>query len=495
MTSAPGVDVAKIDLETITEFQKELHWPQPEPGTSEVDGEYVSDVTSNFILSFKKTSWHSRVFMELTPTSSEETITYTANNMFHRLEYVDLIQEIPALQVKKEFRDKIRIAWCHNLLHNIMGKASMFNREIYITDLTSHYMDHYAQHYLKPGIRELYNIGIGNVPFLEQWSDFLPGYTLTGLQPWPFSEDLSLSFPLFLLSPTQFLNFKYHPQLNINKLLRMQRQVDGVWKDIKCNLRYLDGTGTTGTLRNPVLRGCYVYLTDDEIQAYICHNKKHVFYYNHVVPATGLNSVGYGVYSEITVRAGPCKALHWSAENLNQVAFNNHSNYTTSDNVYEGWAPWESYKLKYATSTRVESTSSAIAERLDPLHHSRTPPMEAGYGSYFFAHDPMSLAADIGIALHRTSGTLYVKLGNTDPHLRPVKGYSADNGDDDDFGMEEGNETGGYTDIASVTSAPKATDRERKSDFVVRAHMIVTRKLIFTQTPQGHYDLTIEDDK
>jgi len=496
MSSAFGVEIAKIDLETITEFQKELHYSTKVEIKQGPDGpeEVPEDVMSNFYREHHKTTWYSRIPMKLTMTETEGIVTYVANNTLDRFEYADMIAEIPALRVAKEFKDTIRICWTHNLLHNIANEASMFRDETLITSFDSVWLDQYSQHYIKPGFREIYNAGIGNVPFLEKWSDFLPAYTLTGPQPWPISEDISLSFPLFLLPDTGHLSFRYKPCLEIAKLLRMQKfdKRTNTWKDIKCNLRYVEGAGTMKRLKNPILRAYYDYLSPEERAWWSCGGKDHVYYINHIVNSDDANTSTYGKSAKVDLSCGPCRALHWVAENQNYVTYNNRSNYTTSDDVYNGWAPWESFELTYGgSSQRVERTSSEVSERLDSYHHGRLPPVDPGYGHYSFARNAMSLDADIGIALYKTSAQLNVRLRNTDPFLRPVLESKIDDTDDEDFSDNDDLEISSET--ASVAGSALL---ERKANFLLRVRMLVTRKLVFTyDNEKKRYEMKVIDGK
>lgn len=511
MSGAFGVDIAKADLETLTEFQRELHFAagtvkkqrqvakQTPQGSINVVEEYEEpeEITSNFLREPRKTTWYSRIQMRLAMTETEDVVTYTANNTLHRLEHVDLIAELPALRVKKEFRETIRICWTHNLLHNIANQASMVKDEDLITSIDSKWMDEYAQHYLKPGTRETYNVGIGNVGFLEKWNEFLPGYLLTAPQPWPISEDMSLSFPLFLLPPTSHLIFRYRPCLEIDKLLRMQRfdKKTGTWRNIKCNLKYVDGVGTLKKLKVPTLRGHYNYMTPEEQGWWTCGDREHVFYINHVVSFNTQNAMEYhqNVPAELTA-AGPCRAIHWVAENQNFTNYNNRSNYSTAENIYEGWSPWSTYQLIYGgSSPRTEITPSEVSERLDSLHYGRLPPNEPGYGWYCYAHDPMSIDTDIGVCLAKAKATLQIKLNNTDPFLRPVLEAKSDETDDEE-GFSEREYQEASSETASVTVAP--TIVEKKPSFIIYVRMLVTRKLIFSYNGESkRFDLRIVDAK
>jgi hypothetical protein len=492
MSNAFGVEIAKVDLETLTDFQKELH----------ITNNPTEEIMTVFIKTQEKTTWHSRVPMKLSSNETNGVITYTANNTFDRIEYVDLICDIPALQVKKEFKDTIRICWTHNLLHNIVNTASLYKDEILITTIDTYWLDNYSQRYIKPGFREMYNVGIGNVTFLEEWSDYLPAYTLTGPQPWPIGEDMSLSFPLFLLPSTSHLTFRYRPNLDISRLLRMQKFDPklNIWRDIKCNFRYIDGAGTMKQIKFPELRGYYDYKSNDERDWWKCGDKQHVFYINHIINADSKNAREYGELETVDLSCGGvCKAIHWVAENQYNMLYNNRSNYTSNENVYKGWCPWETYNITYGSSSmRTETTISEISERLDSFHHGRIPPNEAGYGFYSFSHDPMSINYEIGIVLSKVNAKLNVKLKNTDPFLRPLVDSKLDevNDDlDDDFDLDP--ERGLGDDVSEIsTHTITKTELEKRAKFILRVRLLVSRKVVFNYNiDTKSYDMVIVDAK
>ena len=446
--------IAKIDLETITLFQRDLHDPKDEN----------EEITSNFYREFRKTTWYTHIPVKLKCTANENDLIYTANNTFDYLVYTYQRQVFPALRVKKEYRNKVQICWPHNLGTNIVQIAQLKFDDDTPQTIDSIWFDIFAQFYMKPGFRDHYNVCVGNVEFLEKWSDFLPEYTTTSPQPWYYTRDPSQAVPL-LYCTMSTITHHYKMRTKITELLRMRvREGETAgWKEIPCNLKYIDGAGSTGTLKTPELWGRYAYLTDEEREWNKCSTERS-FYIEDVVVGESINNNSYGANVPVELDCTtPCKALFWVAENLTAQENRNFSNYTTNpDNLYEGWNPITRTSLVYGNSSRLEKMSSDHFDRIEPWYHFPSPPSEAGYNSYSFAMNSTALDAEIGIVMAGIKARLLVTLGNTSPFLKPVR----------------------YTDeknpvIEELEEAPMRQDTAGDK-FAVHVRMLVMKKLTFT---------------
>src|SRR5438270_1548625 len=109
--------IAKLDLDTISQFQRELHDESP---SGEGDG-----VTSNFLREFRKTTWYTHLPAKLKCNVDGNDLVYTANNTFHYLMYTYMRQFFPALRVKEKYRDRIQICWPHNAGTNGVDSAQL----------------------------------------------------------------------------------------------------------------------------------------------------------------------------------------------------------------------------------------------------------------------------------------------------------------------------------------------------------------------------------
>lgn len=441
-----STSIAKFEFDILNEFQKELHFTS----------DSREEVTSIFYREFRKQTWYSQFTARLRPGGSENELTYTVNNTFHQLLYTYMRQQFPALRVKKAYRGEVQICWPHNLGTNYVIQARLkFDDDIPQT-IDNVWYDIVSQFYMRAGFRDHYNICVGNVPFLEKWSDLLPEYTTTILQPFYHAADPSKAIPLFYFSSLSTITYNYTVRNKIEDLLRMRIKTgtidvqcgeteDGkpvmkkepVWKEYAVNFKYIEGAGSTGALKTPELWGRYAYLTEDEIKWYkecdvqemaegdkkVLRFKDKIIYIEDIIACESANPETYG--SKVSVDLDcktPSKAIFWVAENLTARKNRNFSNYSTcSDDVYKGWNPISKVSLAYAGAQRLEDMDSDHFDKMECIKHFPSPPAEPGYNGYSISHDSTSLDAEVGICMDGIKARLIPTLGNTDPFLKPVK--------------------------------------------------------------------------
>src|SRR3990167_7421414 len=170
-----SIQIAKEELNSLTEFQKEIH----------VTSDLTEEIISNFYKVFTKATWHSSIPMKLKCTSDGEEVVYSVNNSFHFLPYTYMRFVLPPIKIKPEHKGKVRIAWCHNVGTNIVVQASFKEDDDIYQTWDSVWADIHNQFYQYEGAgkRDAHNIGIGNVKCLEEWSEQLPAYPINVDQP------------------------------------------------------------------------------------------------------------------------------------------------------------------------------------------------------------------------------------------------------------------------------------------------------------------------
>lgn len=478
--------IAKFEFDILNDFQKELHLTEDIDGSEKEDA--VVELTSAFYREFRKTTWYSQFTARLKCNATENELVFTANNTFHCLLYTYMRQTFPALRIKKDFKGRVQVCWPHNLgTNHVLEGRVKFDDDVPQT-IDSHWYDIYSQFYMKPGFRDHYNVCVGNVKFLEEWTDFLPEYTTNVIQPFYYMQDVSRAIPLYYFSSLSTVTQNYSVRNEIDRLLRMRIKTgqrengETIWKEIPVNYKYIEGAGSTGILKTPELWGRYAYLTEDEVRWYKecstgddpSDKRGKVFYIEDVIACESVNPSSYGAKVPVDLDCKtPAKAMFWVAENLTSRENRNYSNYTTNpDSVYLGWNPIKRVSLSYGGSPRFDDMESDHFDKIECWKHFPSAPAEAGYNGYSFSLDSTSLDADVGIVMDGIKARLVSTLGNTDPYLKPVK-----ENDEKKASIDE-------LDIDVTTGS--AGDK-----FSIHVRLLVMKKLIIRKVGDDKFDIKV----
>jgi hypothetical protein len=467
--------VAKLELESITDFQKEIHLTKEKEAISSI-----------FYHEFRKSTWYTHIHARLKCTADDENLEFVANTTFHYLKYTYMVTELPEIRIKPQYEGQYRICWTHNIGSNIVESADFQVDDDYFTGFDRQWMDIQSQFYMKPGFREHYNMCMGNLNFLEEWSNHLPRYKTTVPQPWYYSIDTGYAFPLYYCNSESTVVHNYQMRTKIADLLRMAVYKEDLkaWVELPAvDFTVLEGASALTKLKTPELWGCYAYITEDEIDFHKCKTER-IFYINDVIACDASNPTTYGLAAEINLYCEtPCKAMFWMAENLDATKLRNYSNYTTdTNNIYRGWNPVDRVTLKYGKTDRIKNMGSEHFERVQAWYHMPSAPSEPGYNTYSFAQDSMSLDAEIGLVFTRLRTKLILHIKNTDPFNRTRSKASA---------IEDYSE---YEDgVESVDRMSEdGTDRNLvQPEFLARVRLLVLKKLTITKSGDSRFEFTI----
>lgn len=452
-----SIQVAKEELYSLTDFQREIH----------VTSDPSENIISNFYKVFIKSTWYSSTPMKLKCTTEGEEVVYTVNDSFHFLIYSYMRFVTPTVSVKQEYKGKVRIAWCHNLGTNIIERAFFKEDDEVFQTWDSVWADIYFQFYQSSGAdkRKNHNIGIGNVKCLEDWSEYLPSYVINVDQPWFYSTDPALAYPIFYKNSQSRTEHRYIFR-DILDLLRVQVLENGKWKDVKRGFKYLEFSSQT--IKTPELWGRYAYITENEIKWYKC-NQSRVLYIRDVDFCDAPNPNNKNVVEVDLHCTNPCLAIFWVAENKDASLLHNYSNYTTNtQDLYSGWNPIKSVTLKYGNVIKFNNMPSDHFSIAEPRKHFPSAPDEIGYHGYSFAWDSTNFHGDIGVVFSGLNAKMQFCI-NTD-FLDP----SCINEED--------------TEINSVENTENSIEiRELNNNlpkFLIHVRLLIIRK--FTITSEGN---------
>jgi hypothetical protein len=478
-----SIQAAKEELSSLTTFQRDIH----------VANHASEEIISHFYKAFIKSTWYSSVPMKLKCTSDGEETVYTVNNSFHYLIYSYMRFQSPPVRVKPEFKGRVRIAWCHNLGTNIVSQAVFKEDDDTYQTWDSVWADIYFQFYQDNGAgkRENHNIYIGNIPCLEEWTDFLPACPINVDQPWFYSMDNSLAFPIFYKNSQTRAEHRYTFRRRITDLLRMQfSSKDGKWKSTTKSLhKYLD-IGQTATIKIPELWGRYAYVSEAEISYHKCDTER-VFFTRDVEICDTPNPNQYKTTAEISLHCvNPCLAFFWVAENRDAISNHNYSNYTTNaDDLHSGWDPIRTTSLKYGTTIRLDNMPSDHFSAAECRKHFRSAPSERGFHGYSFAADSTNYHGDIGVVLAELHAKLHCTIN--DNNIFTMAPYEDDDDDKEEDDIAESlmePEAKSRPDIKSESS----TEGEPSPSFITRTRLLVVRKFTVSTAADGEWKFKIQ---
>lgn len=469
-----SIQAAKEELMSLTDFQREIH----------VITDEMEEISSNFHKNFIKSTWYSSLPMKLKSSIDSEDIVYHVNNSFHFLMYTYMRFILPPIKVKPELKGKVRIAWCHNVGTNIVEQAVFKEDDDKYHTWDNVWADIYFQFFQDGGAskREIHNIGIGNVKCLEDWCESLPTYSINVDQPWFYSMDTALAFPIFYKNSQTRAEHRYTFKKKLTDLLRVQiLGKDGKWKDATQKIyRYLD-INSNATIKDPELWGRYAYISNNELEWNKCKQSR-IMYTKDVEVCDTPNSNKYGTIAEIDLNSpNPCLALFWMAENETARQNHNYSNYTTdSQDLYSGWDPIKTTTLKYGTTTILDNMPSDHFSIAEPRKHFPSAPCERGYHVHSYAWDSTNFHGDIGIVFTGLNAKLRCKLANTNIFTDIFR---------EDEEEEEEEIIGNELELDELEDLKVNT--ESNQSFMTRARLLIMRKFTITAESEDKFKFSV----
>lgn len=351
---------------------------------------------------------------EVLPTGGKDTRTYIPPVDQSYLLGSYLWGEVPAISVKPEHQANTRIAWCRNLMHEIVESATCiggslrvgFDRQWLVTE---------SEFFLKPGFESDYDRGVGNTPDLQEFKVALPHRNLRTRQPWFYNCSSAAAFPLYKLNSQSSLTHNYKYKLKIADLLRMVTLDNGHWVTSPLDLTRLQGLPEGGLLKTPTLWGNFGKVNENEVKWNKCNRKIFPIYADTVVSKDSIpvkcgSSVPLELQSE-----GPCKGIFWSALNRTAASINIRSNYTTSlSDPTTGDSPITTCDLMFGEIPKFEEMH--VDHFNGPLlygHTTRAPRTSGIYG-FVFTHDIEAYGHNVAINLNDVKAKFIPKLEDPD---------------------------------------------------------------------------------
>lgn len=187
--------------------------------------------------------------------------TYEPKNadLLHSL---DCMGFLPHVQVKDEFKDRVRICYKKYAFFSTIIQIEMMYGMVPKTTLDSNTLLLCSQLGVSNDKREGYEYLVGNRPELLEWNTELPLSRIQFTLPFTFCTHPKLCIPLFLHSQSKMpVTFQLEFRPNLNKIIQMQ-ELDsmGEWQDIPFEAQYIEKE----TVVRPDLVGKFFTLLEDE---------------------------------------------------------------------------------------------------------------------------------------------------------------------------------------------------------------------------------------
>lgn len=473
--------IARIELQNQTNFVKELYYSD----TNNKDDE----ITSNSYREFNKSTFYIPIDEKLDATHTDKSSTFKVKVSYDELLYLNCRMELPTLRVKENYKDTVKIAWTHNLGHNIIrsGRLMIDGKEYQRFDRID--LDIFLQYEVSNDKKQHYRERIGSIPILEDWTNHLPRYRLNIPQPFYFCKDISQNIPLKVFGVKE-ASFVYEFVLDIWKLLRVSifSSKTNTWQELRNPTKtklegLIDGLNTSASLAYPDLYGRYVILTDEERNWRSSCLSKQIYYIDQMIDSSPANLVPINQTAEAKlVCNSPCRKIYWLAENTIAKDYNIYSNYTTNPREREsGWNPCATASMKYGQITRFQFEQDFFTLQT-PDKHSIGTPNEIGYNCYSFSYDNSTFDADIGMTFNPPNNipTLSIQIADTDPYKEEIKKYEKKLNKDDLEEMLEQQET-----LESDNS---------KEQYKVHVKLLTYRRVKFEKSDKGDIVLSIDDN-
>lgn len=434
----PGA-VTKLDMASMSPVQKELYLPlENEP----------QEHPAQLIPAFEKFTWSSHLPVKFEHRQVSNFISYSPPTNLHFLLYSTLFLRLPKVRVKKEYQDRVKIAWTYNLGINIINTGFLCFNNDNIQSIDYIRLNMFIQEYFKSENQRLvFDRMIGNIPQLQNWTTYLPPYPLKIPQLWfCYARNEGLAVPLFLLNEVN-VHHKFDFRLKIADLIRMKflDQETNQWVEKKCRFKYLDckSNGTSvETLDIPELWGRFANIDEGEYNWWFEKDLKpeeeaereYRVIIDDMMPIDLDDEKKYGDSFSIDIACEkPCRSINIVAENLTATTNNYYSNFTTcSENLFEGWNPVSIKNIRYGSALRVPELPLGFSDEIEYLYHADSIPLEPGYNKYSFSYKSSNYN-DVAIIPKNNEMKMNLQITNYNlfySHLS--NGQNDDNWDDSD---------------------------------------------------------------
>ena len=416
--------VSRIKPSNLNPIQRDIH--DPDLTVKNDQGEDEINIVSIFYFKNLRSLPSLNEICLLDGTTSDSgKVSYKITKNYSQLINSFLHVELPALRVKAEFKDELKICWPPNIGLLIKNHGSLLFGDVNI-QMTDTYSDLFmCEYFLDGSKRDSYKQMVGNVPELTEFSTFIPRYDLFMPQFFFYSSDISKSIPLFLFPSVESVKHNYEFNLRIGDFLRiLQKNKDtGQWDHIKFSqcLNKIEGYNGHMMIPSPKLYGEFCFLTDYEMSQRM-NNLNYTIYSFDFIPFESTNPQSLNTAVSITYSTSrPVQYIISGAENVDSIdILGVHHNFSTDLNS-NGHSPIRKVGIRFKDETEFIELSAKIFEKVMPFTRNGTDLSSSHLLFFPYSYIPMNYQNDTDRNFSQNCEFIYT-LEDTDPYLCPVEG-------------------------------------------------------------------------
>lgn len=449
-------------------YQKALHW-----GSNQVSyyGHHI-----------KAIAFSVRVWDALPSSPNNQYTSFKVNSKYHLMRGAYIEFTTPAMQVKDQFKDKIKIGLPRKMAHYVFEDIIMkFNGDPG-PSLNSHSLNVNEQYYITDNShQQRYLREIGDISELTNMSTHIPSYRYSLWLPFFFSMDPALSLPLHRCTLTK-ITFDVKFKKDICEVLRYEEiEHDKTGKrvaNVTVDIEKISGLSNPNSrIILPIMRGLYSKITPEERTEISQSSPDYMDVPCYMPINVGGNAVPLGGEKKIALDIHyPARAIFWMGELATNHKRRIFANYTSDQFDHRhGTNPCHSVTLWYNQQAAMRAYPQEHFERIESRFFPSAP-RDIGYNALALCENKTIVDVEPGIDLGKHKASLTVNLEERDQYkILDVTTKSYVNLDYEGDEEEEENQEIVHQPI------PKSI----KKMYYLYAVALVTRRLKFVNTKEG----------
>ena len=389
--STSNVTSGFIDLATFDEIEKYLYGGH--------------DATAYFVRETRKATWFTQVPVVLSraagsPAFGQEwSVAISRAGDYMLQTWLRLTTPAVTVNTAGAGNTNSRIRWTRNFMHNIIRECCITFNDLIAARFDNYHLDFWAAFTVPEGKRNGYNNMIGNFEDMVQPQTTIPAFTLNLPLPFFYSRDSGVALPTAALPYNEMrINF-YFRDWNQLLILETTAATGDTRKDIQAS----DLTpAQVPVLGNTQVWANYAIVSNDERKRMACAPRDILIEQVQTAPRQSFTPSTNAQQSFDIRFSHAIKVLFFAVRNTTSNA--EWSNYLTSSPVYDAAGGSVSFtppgaaadpifqtSLIYENTNRLAQMGSDYFSLVNPWFHAPVIPREAGYHSYSYSLDFISL--------------------------------------------------------------------------------------------------------